>query len=286
MNWIDISEEYTLQVAQLIGMIDAGERRMYEYGEQDEEFHGFLCNKMLVNEKETVIGVISAQNYSDYLHISVCFKEDLPTEAYDVTRVLLCELISAASGNTRIWSRRENVNLISLLYDMYQVKPDFASREMSISKKEFKKWERPSILSDYVMREYEAEHHMDYINLLDINMWHVTEPGTHPYLDDAKYLETYFHELSLQKRFHALWKQERLIGICYTDGREIDTIVVDEMERGKDLGYYLLYTGLESVFKNNEYDLFLYVVDGNNNALGFYQHCGMRCTAHSVRICV
>lgn len=284
MNWTDITQKFKRQAADLIGMIDSGERRMFEYGEQDADFHGFLCNKMLCSE--TIIGVVSAQYYRDYLHISVCFKDDLPIEAYDSTKALLRELVSKAARNTRFWSRQENVKLIALLWEMYQVKPDYASYEMCISKKEFQKWTIPSISSDYFLSGFDADHHMEYIDFLEQSMRHVTKKGTHPYLDNAKHLKEYFTELSTINCFHALWKHNKLVGICYTDGRELDTLAVDERERGKGFGYYLLYNGLQNAFQNNDSDVCLYVVDSNNNAFEFYQHCGMHCSAHGVRVCI
>lgn len=86
-----------------------------------------------------------------------------------------------------------------------------------------------------------------------------------------------------QNRFHSLWYGEALAGICFSDGGEVDTLMVDVNYRNKGLGYYLLFVALQNAFLHRDGDICLYVVDHNPNAYEFYKRTGMRVTGHSAR---
>lgn len=105
MYWKDLSEENRMEAAELIGMIDSGERWIFEHSDKDSDFHGFICNKE-IGSGDT-FGVISAAYYKDSIHISTAFRYDLPAkaDAEESTAKLLTAIIKSAELNTYIWCK-------------------------------------------------------------------------------------------------------------------------------------------------------------------------------------
>lgn len=281
MKWQDLSEPYKHKASKLIGTIDAGEQWIFAHGSDDPDFHGFISNKMLLKDHE--FGVISASGYRDYQHISVAFNSDLPAEAETITVEILRDLVEAFQQNTTIWCRNENHRLKRIIENTFHVEPDYAAHEMSVSKPEFQTWKAPTLPPSYKLSGFYKDHHDEYINLLEEAMCHVSRPGTTPYLDRSDSMKTHFPELQRENRFHALWYEDTLVGICYSESGEISTLAVRENHRGKGLGYCLLYKALENAFIYRDTDICLYVVDHNPGAFQFYKRCNMRVTGHSTR---
>lgn len=281
MKWQDITEIQRQSAAGLIGTIDSGERWIFENGEKDSNFHRFVCNKTFVTECD--LGIISAAHYGDDQHISIAFKNDMPDEAEMATAKLLSDTVEATALNTYIWCRNENIKLRKIIEDTFSVSLNYASHEMSVTKKEITSWEIPELPGGYNVCGFEERHHGNYIDLLEKAMAHVSQPGTTPYRDGYEFLKTHFTELGKENRFHALWFGGELAGLCYSDGGEIDHLAVDEQHRRKGLGYYLLYTAVKNAFLYREGNICLYVVDQNPSAFEFYKRCGMGVTGHSAR---
>lgn len=283
MKWQDMLDEHKQEAAELIGTIDSGERWIFEHSEKDSDFHEFVCNKTLV--MENVFGIISAAYYRDCQRISIAFNVDLPrqSDAEEITAETLTNIVKGTELNTFIWCKNENKNLRRIIEDTFDVELNYASHEMCISKAQFKDLKSPTLPSLYRVCGFDATRHDEYINLLEQGMKHVSQAGTTPYLDRSDSLKLHFAERQRENRFHAIWCSNIFVGICYSDGGEIDTLVVNENHRCKGIGYYLLYIALQNAFIYHDGDICLYVVDHNRDAFEFYKRCGMRVTGHSAR---
>ncbi len=281
MEWQDLNHGYQQRAAELIGTIDSGERWIFEHSDKDSDFRAFVCNKIL--DADNGIGVISAAIYREHLRISIAFQDDLPVKAEEITAQLLLDTVKSTEQNTYFWCKNENTNLRRIIENTFQVSLDYASHEMSISKIGFSAWKAPYLPLPYHICSYDASRHDEYIQLLEQAMRHVSPPGTTPYLNRSESLKSFFTTLDQEKRFHAMIADTALVGVCYSEGGEINTLAIDQQHRGKGLGYALLYTAIQNAFSYREGDICLYVVDHNPGAFEFYKRCGMSEAGHSAR---
>lgn len=281
--WKSMTKQDRQRAADLIGTIDAGERFLFEHGEADPAFKGLLCNRMLVNPDLT--GVFSACAYGNGIHISIAFDNDeqLQGAFYQATAELLREVAMSSDREISLWCRSENDTVRKLIEQVTRVQPNYGSFELSVRSLEFAAWNAPILSNGYSARRYEPCRHTEYIRLLEEAMAHVSAPNTTPYWDQTDQLKKRFLQLEEAGRFHALWQGDRLAGLCYSDGAEVDTLAVGSCFRRQGLGYFLLLQALCDVFAAGEEQARLYVVDQNPDALAFYQKSGMQITAHSVR---
>lgn len=279
--WSDLTDDYKSVCAELIGMIDSGERWIFEHSDRDSDFKGLICNKMLKADSE--LGILSACYYRNGLRICIAFERDIPDLAEKETVALLREIVKSTELDSFIWCRNENEKLRKLISNEFKVPLNYASREMSVAKNEFLEWGTPTLPQGFTLNGYNIARHESYINLLERAMSHITRPNTTPYLDRSEHLKERFISLDKENRFHALWYSEAPVGICFSCGGEIDTLAVDENYRRQGLGYYLLFVALQNAFLYREGDMCLYVVDRNPNAYEFYMRTGMRVTGHSAR---
>lgn len=181
MKWKDMSEQHRQDAAELIGTIDSGERWIFEYSESDTDFHGLICNKILCSADG--LGVISAAYYRDSQRISAAFHSDLPPAAETVTAKFLADLVKSSELTTYIWCKNENRNLRGLIETVFHVSLNYASREMCVSKEEFKAWRTLALPLSYELCGFDSTRHDEYVSLLERGMRHVSYPGTTPYLD-------------------------------------------------------------------------------------------------------
>ncbi len=264
--------------ARLIGTIDSGERRFFEAPEKIQAFERAVCARMCGDA-----GALFACVYAGKLRFTVAFADDLPACAETETGTLLRTLVAENGLDAVVWCRSENARLRAAVENAFRVKSDYGSREMSVSRAEFAAWKAPRLPAGMEIAGYDPARLTDYLLLLERAMAHVIAPGTTPFLDGREQFSREFPERAAQNRFHALWAEDALAGVCFSGGGEIDTLALDEAYRRRGAGYALLHAALAGAFGNRDGDMCLYVVDQNTNALGFYRHTGMRETGHSAR---
>jgi GNAT superfamily N-acetyltransferase len=263
--------------ARLIGTIDSGERGLFEHPEKNPDYERTVCALMC-----GVDGALFACVYAGKLRLDIAFEGDLPECAAEETGKLLKKLVAKEKRDAVIWCRNENARLRDVIEAEFHVKPNYMSREMSVSKAEFARWKEPYLPADMKIAGFDPALLTDYLLLLERAMAHVIEPGTTPYLGDRAFYSREFPALAAQNRFHALWAEDELAGACFSRDGELDTIALDENFRGRGAGYTLLHAGLAGAFGRWDGDMRLYVVD-QNPALGFYRHINMRETGHCAR---
>jgi GNAT superfamily N-acetyltransferase len=281
MSYREILGRDREKAAQLISKIDTGERQFFECPEKNPDFERAVCARMCGDA-----GALFACIYAGKLRITIAFEDDLPECAAEETEILLKELIAREKRDAAFWLRNENIRLRAVVEAAFHTKSDYQSREMSVSKVEFTNWKEPHLLAGMRIAGYDPALLTDYLLLLERAMAHVIAPGTTPYLDARNDFAIGIPELAAQNRFHALWAEDVLAGVCFSRGRELDTIALNEPYRRRGGGYALLHAGLAGAFENVDGDIRLYVVDENAKALGFYRHIGMRETGHSARYTV
>ena len=176
--WCDLTYNYKLICAELIGMIDSGERWIFEHSDRDSDFKGLVCNKMLKSDSD--LGILSACYYRNSLRIFIAFDHDVPDSAEKETAALLQEIVKSTELDSFIWCRNENEKLRKLISDAFNVSLNYASREMSVAKNEFQGWHTPTLLQGFTLNGYVIAKHESYINLLEKAMSHVTPQNTTP----------------------------------------------------------------------------------------------------------
>ena len=278
MYWMEMTEADRERAARLIGAIDAGERRFFEHPEKNPDFERAVCALMCGDA-----GALLACVYDGKLRFTVAFEDDLPECAGQETGTLLKTLVDGEALDAILWCRNENAKLRAAVEAMFRVKPNYESREMSVSKAEFAVWKAPRLPAGIEIAGYDPARLTDYLLLLERAMAHMIAPGATPFLDGREHFSREFPECAAQNRFHALWAADALAGVCFSGGGEIDTLALDEAYRRRGAGYALLHAALAGAFGNRNGDMCLYVVDQNTNALGFYRHTGMRETGHCAR---
>lgn len=266
--------------ARLIGTVDAGERRLFERAQEYPAFERAVCAQVCEG------GALFACVYAGKPRFTVAFEGDLPACAAEETGTLLKALVAREKRDAVVWCRSENANLRIVVEDAFQARSDYGSREMRVSKADFSDWKEPRLPADMGIAGYDPALLMDYLRLLERAMAHVIAPGTTPFVDGRNGFAREFPVLAARKRFHSLWAEGALAGVCFSRDGELDTIALDEKFRRRGAGYALLHAGLAGAFGNRDGDVCLYVVDQNTNALGFYRHVGMRETGHSARYLV
>lgn len=281
MYWREMAEADKELAARLIGTIDAGERWVFEHPERNPDFERAVCARMCGAQ-----GALFGCVYAGKLRFTIAFEDDLPEGAEEETEQLLGALVAKEPLDAVIWCRNENARLRRAIEAMFQVKPNYESREMSVSKAEFADWKPPRLPKPMRIEGYDPNLLGDYLQLLERAMAHLIPPGTTPYLDARDYYEREFAKIAPENRFHALWADGALAGVCFSWGGEVSTLALDAAHRRRGAGYALLHAGIAGAFGNRDGDLCLYVVDQNPDALGFYRHVSMRETGHCARYLV
>jgi ribosomal protein S18 acetylase RimI-like enzyme len=279
-----MEEKNHATAAYLLGLIDSGERYLFEKAEKEDFFGGWVDKRYY--ESEDTSGVLIACFCKDTLRINISFDPDIPNSVESETVNLLKETFSHTDKKAYIWCRHENRKLIALIADAFLIKPNYVAHEMSISKTDFLAWKEPAIPEDFDLKGYVTVQHESYINLLEEAMFHVSPKGTHPYIDQSEHLAKSWSNTSTSNAFISLWQNEKLAGICHGNGGEIVQLAVSKAYQGKGLGYLLLYNTIKRIFKDRDDDLCLYVVDQNEKAYRFYLAIGMKATGHSTRFAV
>lgn len=278
MYWREMAETDRERAARLIGTVDTGERGLFEHPAESPDFERAVRVQMGAED-----GALFACAYAGRLRFTIAFENDLPECAAEETGTLLKALVAREKRNAVFWLRNENANLRAVIEDAFHAKPDYESREMSVSKAQFANWSQPRLPAGMRIAGYDPALLKEYLALLERAMAHVIAPGTTPYLDSRDSFADEFPEIAARNRFHALWAEGALAGVCFSRDRELDTIALDKPYRRRGAGYALLHAGLAGAFGRMDGDIRLYVVDQNAEALGFYRHIGMRETGHCAR---
>ncbi len=275
MDWREMIASDKERAAQLIGMVDAGERWIFEHPEKNPDLERVVCKMVCAGD-----GALHMCVYAGKLHGAIAFKDDLPMQSAAQTEVLIKDLIMREKREAVLCVRHENVRLRSVVEAAFGEKADYEAREMSVSKAEFACWKAPQCPADMKIAGYDSALLTAYLALLDRAMAHVIAPGTTPFQDKRAYYADEFPIYASENRFHALWAGNALAGVCYSWGGELSILALDAPHRRRGAGYALLHAGLAGAFGNRDGDICLYVVDSNPNALAFYRHIGMRETGH------
>lgn len=215
--------------------------------------------------------------YGGKLRIHVVFNEDVECFDEDIFALITKSMDEAKVTQGKIWLKNKNERLISIIGDRFQMKPDsepffYDSTEYVMRRDKFNKRFEDSVLE---AKPYEETHIDQYLELLNDAMSFFIPPED--FVNKKEHYLHAFEHLNEKRAFEAFWKDDRLVGLYWLGGTEVDTMGVSSAFQRRGYGEMILTRAIENVFLQNpnaEYAV-LYAVGWNAKAQSFYKKYGM-----------
>jgi len=233
-----------------------------------------ICKTFFI---EKLVGSFFSCIYNGKLRIHVVFNEHVDLFNDEICNLIQESMETAGIYHGMIWFRRATHSIISHVSDKYTLTADseeffYYSTEYIMRRNRFNKSFDNTVLD---AKPYEEIHIDKYLDLLNDSMSFFIPPHDF-YSEKTRYLKE-FMELKNKNAFETFWKDEKLVGLYWIAGIEIDTMGVSSEFQRYGYGSMILSRAIEKIFHqqpNAEY-AFLYCVGWNAKAQNFYKRYGM-----------
>ena len=268
-------------VTSQLARIDRGEESVFrDTMNTDNQIIAKIFIKNELNE-----GVFYSCQLSDDLpiHIGIAIVEDTDRYNREIEALIHQTIQMADRTSCSVWLRNENKKITKYLKKTFHIVPelegehDYASIEFIMQRDKF----APMIYSSEVeIRPYEDVYIDDYLLMLDDSMTFASPPPD--FVNNKNFFLGKFSELNKQNAFEAFWVRDKLVGLYWRNGEEIDVMAVAGKHQRKGYGSIILTRALQRIFvSTNTECAYLYAVDWNERAQAFYRKYGMVENGHS-----
>ena len=226
---------------------------------------------------DKLVGSFFSCIYNGKLRIHLIFNEET-----DLFNSESCELIRHSmeiTGNNSgtIWFRKANQSLIEYVKSKFELALTseefyYHSTEYIMCKGNFgKKFDCAAL----EVKPYEETHIDKYLSLLNDAMSFFVPPKDFV-AEKAHYLQEFFSYKN-KNAFEAFWKDGKLVGLYWLDGKEVDTMCVSSDFQRRGYGSMILTRAIETIFQQHPEaeKALLYCVGWNAKAQNFYKRYGM-----------
>jgi len=215
--------------------------------------------------------------YRGELRIHAILNEETNAFNEEISELIEKSMKKVGMSEGVIWLRNSSQNLVTHLCDQFVLTPKpkqffYHSTEYIMNRDKFKKVFDPSLLD---VKPYEEIHIDKYLALLHDAMSFFFPPEDF-FHNKEQYLKE-FMEFKNKNAFEAFWKEDKLVGLYWIDGREVDTMAVASDFQRSGYGSEILTRAIEMVFSQNPETTYalLYAVGWNAKAHNFYKKYGM-----------
>ncbi|HCL01389.1 MAG TPA: hypothetical protein DHW61_03075 [Lachnoclostridium phytofermentans] len=215
--------------------------------------------------------------YKGKLRIHIVFTED--TDIYnDQIDILIRESVNISGLiDGKIWICNNNYKITEYLLRNYNMTADsekffYESYEMFMPRAKFTNQFDSGLLE---VRPYQEDYIDDYLLLLSDSMSFKIPP--YDYINSKEHFLNEFKLLKEKNTFEAFWMDDKLVGVYWLAGTEIDHLAVAADYQRSGYGAQILTRAIEVVFQNPDIDCaWLLVVGWNSKAFNFYKKYGLK----------
>jgi len=233
-----------------------------------------LCKTFSIDR---IVGSFFSCIYKRQLRIHAVLNEETEVFNGEIAELIKASMKKFGVESGTIWFRSASVNLLSYLKERFVLTSDdeqffYHSTEYIMRKDKFDKQFDHSCLD---VKPYDEAQIDQYLELLSDAMSFFFPPED--FLQNkASYLEE-FQDFKDKNAFEAFWKGDKLVGLYWLGGIEVDTLGVSSHFERSGYGTQILTRAIERVFEQNpETDhALLYAVGWNAKAQNFYRKYGM-----------
>lgn len=226
---------------------------------------------------DRIIGSFFSSIYQGQLRIHAILNEETEEFNKEIRQLIQASMEKSTMESGTIWVRSTSINLINDLNKHFKLTSDeekffYHSTEYIMYKEKFNKQFDQSCLDAKPYEEDKIDH---YLKLLNDAMAFFFPPEDF-IQNKADYLKE-FQNFNAKFAFEAFWKEDKLVGLYWLDGSEVDTLGVSSQFERSGYGTQILTRAIENVFKQNPQATYakLYAVGWNTKAHNFYRKYGM-----------